>query len=310
MDEVASAARCAKVLSRAWGSLDWRDYLSAAWEGVREAGARGLTGRDVYRIVRCRVIDRLRVETGHRRLVRAGVTVHQFACDKACQYGGDPRFVNTAAELVPDHREPVGASPDRRLLVAWCDHRRARLHVCPRLRLVAYLYLVEGQEMSDIGRALRVTESRVSGMFKQFRAALAAPPPVAPTCRLCGAAYRRTSGPQKFCSRECRRVGTAFTQGLPMPGRRRAAEYTTAPPPDADRLALAAVGLTALVWTYKGGGKWSGTVVWELWAGGKRAGNWVPRTGSLWLRGRVTTGAAGVADVARAHAGEQGATKC
>jgi hypothetical protein len=147
------AVSLAKKVASRWGHRDWGEFVAAAWDGVRECGGDARAPVAAY----CRIADQLRRERGRggRRRTSEGL-VH---------LGGlSPRDLRAVAPVVAD------PDPHDTLLAAWCDSYPSRRHLPFRLRLVAYLYAVEGWTLREVGEVVGVKESRASRMFAEFRA--------------------------------------------------------------------------------------------------------------------------------------------
>ena len=155
MDDAALAEQYARRIAARWGRAhEWRDFWSAAWEGVSRARANGVEGSQLFTAARRAVIDRVKSENKSRSAVRAR------------------QFEESPDVLVLDHRS---ADPDSRLLSAWGEYRRERRGATLRQRVLAYLVLVEGMSHAAAGAALGVTVDRADQIFGEFKSAVRAP---------------------------------------------------------------------------------------------------------------------------------------
>lgn len=163
-EEVAVARRAARTVAGRWGNRDWRDYLSAAWWGVRRANRRGVPRRCLVTAGYRAIIDLMRSERPDPSVVRRNRRHHV------------PRHVS-GTEWVVEVDEARGevtlplfstlAAPEReapardRLAALWAETRDRRAGMPHRRRLWLYLWLVEGWSQREVAAAFGVVPSLI-----------------------------------------------------------------------------------------------------------------------------------------------------
>lgn len=167
------AVEFAKKIASKWKHTPstWRDFVGAAWGGIRRARAAGQTRTgNLFQTAWFDVVTQLRHETEHRKVVK---TV-QFVCfENGVDFGakGYGRAFDSS-HSIPDHRsDPTDTLPVR-LLRFWCETRKYRLQMPMRERIVVYLWAVEGLTMKEIGATLGLSASRISQMTAGFQEAV------------------------------------------------------------------------------------------------------------------------------------------
>lgn len=133
---------------------------SGAWEGVHRAREKGITQQQLlYRAGYFGIVDFLRefpIDGLTRRLRALGqIPVQQFS-----SIDGRGAGVASKSPMPP---------PEHRLLQSWQEYSPMRRWIDIEYRLHAYLNLVEGWTMKEIGKYFGISESQIHNHVTKFR---------------------------------------------------------------------------------------------------------------------------------------------
>lgn len=147
------AIKFAAILAKTWKVRDWRELVASAWEGIKK-------GRRYGAVDEAHLFLYARGRTMYDRVYEVyGMSPHYYFTKKYYRLKHNLKYQD---EYVENRHHPDDP------LTVWNEYSRERAGINIRLRVAAYLRLVEGMTYEEAAAAMGVSKLKFGKLYRDF----------------------------------------------------------------------------------------------------------------------------------------------